>query len=306
MRQAVRTRVATCCSGTTERYHRRVWIDLNGDRPRALLAPLSLVVVLGACHGSSSSAKTVGELGNGEFIYECVNPNDGACESVAEDVAGEAVFPECILLGGQFEMSYELHEFDAVDDDFDLFIYVESASQSFFAGNGRYRADRVGRAAMLAREGDQVIDIIHLDIVEAEGIVVKDILGRTVEGPVEVIEGRSVALDVFPLRLGCVPLGGGGTVTATSREPDVATAEGGERIVIRGEQLGFTRVTVGMAGFEQDIDVLVTEGPARRKKPWEYDDDGGESSSDGGTDDGGSSTDAGDTDGGSDSSGSEG
>jgi hypothetical protein len=269
---------------------------------------LSLVAALGACNGSSSTAKTVGELGNGEFIYECVNPNDGACEPAVEDgELTEAVFPECVLLGGQFEMSYDLHDGDALDDDddFETFIYVESASQSYFAGNGRYRADRVGRAAMLAREGEQVLDIIHLDIVAAEGIEVKDVLGREPTGPVEVVRGRTVALDVFPVRFGCVPLGGGGPVTAASREPLVATAEGGDRVLITGEALGTTRVTVGMAGFEQDIDVVVTPGPAQRKKPWEYDDDDGgdESSSDGGTDDG-ATTDGGDTDG--ESSGSEG
>ncbi len=273
---------------------------MNGDRSRAL-ASLSVAIVIAGCNGSSSTAKTVGELGNGEFIYECVNPNDGACDAQVDDgEIVEAVFPQCILLGGQFEMTYDLHDSDALDNDNDLdfFIYVESASQSFFAGNGRYRADRVGRAAMLAREGDQVLDIIHLDIVAAESIEVKDVLGRRVDGPVEVVRGGFVALDVFPRRLGCNPLGGGGPVTATSREPLVATAEGGDRVVIRGEQLGQTLVTVGMGGFEQDVEVFVTPGPARRKKPWELDDDAGEESSDGG------STDAGDTDG--ESSGSEG
>jgi len=290
MRPNVRQCFEDCCSGPTGRYHRAVWIDLHSwqwNRPRARVATLTFVAVLAACGGSESSAKTIGELGNGEFVYSCVNPNDGACDTV-----GSAVFPACVLLGGEFEMDYILHETDAVDDDdFDLFIYVESANQSFFAGNGRYRADRVGFAAMLAREDDQVVDIIHLDIVEAEGIQVKDQSGLVVQGPVEIPRGATVTLDVFASAFGCSPLGGGGPVTASSREPLVATAQGGPSVVIHGEEVGATKVTVGMAGFETEIDVFVTVGPARRKKPGE---DVGEGESDeSGSDDAGSSETAG-------------
>jgi hypothetical protein len=289
-----------------------VWIDLHAWRwiqPRARGATLMVAALLGACGGSSSSGKTVGELGNGEFVYSCVNPNDGACDTV-----GSAVFPACVLIGGQFEMDYILQESDAVDDDdYDLFVYVESANQSFFAGNGRYRADRLGRAAMLAREDEQVIDIIHLDIVEADGIEVKDATGYEVQGRVEVARGQSVYLDVFATTLGCLPLGGGGEVTASSREPLVASAQGGAQVRVTGEQLGQTKVTVGMAGFTAEVDVLVTEGPARRKKPGE---DAGDDASDAtdatddgaseesGSSDGAGSEDTGATDDGATESGS--
>jgi hypothetical protein len=267
------------------------------------------VAVLGACGGSSSSAKTVGELGNGEFRYTCVNPNDGACDTV-----GSAVFPGCVLLGGQFEMDYILHESDAViDDDFDLFVFVESANQSFFAGQERYRADRVGRAAFLAREDEQVVDIIHLDIVEADGIEVKAQNGATVQAPVELPRGATTTLDVFASATGCHPLGGGGPVTASSQADDIATAQIVEgSVLVHAEEVGATKVTVGMAGFETEIDVVVTVGPARRKKPGEdeSESDGG-SEDESGSDSGGSEETAGtdDTGAGTDegsSSGSEG
>jgi hypothetical protein len=242
------------------------------------------VAMLAACGGSESSAKTVGELGNGEFVYSCVNPNDGACDTV-----GSAVFPSCVLLGGQFEMDYNLHESDAVDDDdFDLFVFVESANQSFFAGNGRYRADRVGRAAMLAREDEQVVDIV-----EADGIEVKLDSGDTVVAPIEIPRGATVTLDVFPTAAGCYPLGGGGTVSASVRDPLVVTTQAGESILVHAENVGTTKVTVGMAGFETEIDVVVTMGAARRKKPGEDVGESDDESDSGGSDTAGSDDTAG-------------
>ncbi|HET6581956.1 MAG TPA: hypothetical protein VFG69_00890, partial [Nannocystaceae bacterium] len=161
----------------------------------------TVVVAAAGCHDSESSGRTVGELGNGEFLYRCVNANDGAC-------AGSTVlFPECILLDGEFEMDYVLHESDAVDDDdFDTFVYVESASQEFFAGQGHYRADRLGRAALLAREDEQIVDIIHLEIVKAIGVAVYDDEGDPVTGRVQVVRSSTVTLDAYAVTGGCSPV----------------------------------------------------------------------------------------------------
>ena len=244
-----------------------------------------MVAVLGACGDSEHSAKTVGELGNGEFVYTCVLPNDGACDTV-----GTSVFPSCVLLGGEFEMDYNLKESDVVDDDdFDLFVFVESANQSFFAGQDRYRADRLGRAAFLAREDEQVVDIIHLDIVQADDVEVKRD-GAPVVAPIEIPRGATVTLDVFATATGCYPLGGGGPVTAESREPLVASVLGGQSVAIHGEEVGTTTVTVAMAGFEVEVDVVVTRGAARRKKPGEDEGDSEGDSSDSGSDTSGGDT----------------
>jgi hypothetical protein len=251
------------------------------------------------CHESHSGGKTVGELGNGEFFYTCVNANDEACEGAT------AVFPECVLIGGEFEMDYLLHETDAVDDDdFDLFVYVESASQDFFAGNGHYRAERLGRAAFLAREDEQIIDIIHLDIVAAIGVDVRDLLGEPITDAVEVERGRTTTFDVFAVTDGCSPVGGGGPVTATSSDPAIATVSADDRVLIHGEEVGRTTITVSMGGFEKAVEVEVLQGAPRRRKPTDTT-DGGDETGDGSSDGGGTSDD-GTGDGAGSSSGSEG
>jgi hypothetical protein len=303
MRRNARRDAGTCCSCGARRYHRTVWIDLH----RRWIF-ITAVAVAG-CSDSESSGKTVGELGNGEFLYRCVNPNDGACEGTS------VVFPECILLGGEFEMDYVLHESDAVDDDdFDTFVYVESASQDFFAGQGHYRADRLGRAAFLAREGEQIIDIIHLEIVDAIGIAVSDMDGQPVTGVVEVVRGDTVTLDAYAVTGGCSPVGGGGSVAATSSDPGIATVVADQRVTVEGQEVGRTSIAISSAGFEQVVQIEVLQGAPRRKKPMEDDDSGAEDTtttagtSDGGTSDGGTSdgsTDGGSTDDAGTSSGSE-
>lgn len=293
MRRNVRRCFGTCCSDASPRYHRSVWIDLH----KRWIFTIALAIV--GCRDSESSGKTVGELGNGEFLYRCVNPNDGACEGTT------VLFPECILLDGEFEMDYVLHESDAVDDDdFDTFVYVESASQDFFAGQGHYRADRLGRAALLAREDEQIIDIIHLDIVQATGIDVRDALGEAVTGRVQVVRSSTVTLDAYAETMGCSPVGGGGTVAAMSSDPSVATVLADDRIVIHGEEVGLTSITISTAGYEQVVEVEVLQGPPRRKKPGEDDDGPAESTSDDGTSEGDTTDDGGTSDG--SSSGSEG
>jgi hypothetical protein len=102
-----------------------------------------------------------GELGQGVFIYECVNNDDPVCP---ESLIAEQ-FPEQIATGSMFDISFEQTAQDAPQSAID----ISSGSDTYISGVGdAFRANRAGVGVLLARRtvDGLTLDFVHLTIVD--------------------------------------------------------------------------------------------------------------------------------------------
>jgi hypothetical protein len=276
-------------------------------RQRRWWAALALAAV--GCSdtcGSSTQPGAVGELGNGRFLYTCGGPSDPACESSIDDGSVD-YFPDCIALGGAFDLEYELIDDSALEtNELTPLLYIESVNQQFFRGTDDFEALRVGNAAFLVRESERVLDLIHLLIVEPDyvDVVVRDTGSLT--DAIELPPGATEVLLVIPRSSECLELGGAVEIEADSSDLAVATVMAGEVLRIQAIAPGTAIVRARLGEIEQAITVTVSGEPV------DPDTGPGESSSDGpGSDegttgtastDGSGTTDAGSTGGSTDAS----
>ncbi len=230
------------------------------DRRRWLVAA---VAVLGSCAdtcGDSSDRGAVGELGNGRFHYICGGDNDPACEFSTNDEQPDD-FPECIVLGGFFDLEYTLLDDSALETGtLTPVIYVESVNQSFFRGTDDFEALRTGEAAFIVRESDYVLDLIHLAVVRPDSI---EVLARDPATPTDsvVVElGDTEQLRVLPRSEQCTQLGGAIPITANSSDETIASTSAGDILRIQGNAVGMATVRVQLGDLEASIAVEVVEG----------------------------------------------
>lgn len=204
-----------------------------------------------ACSSSGSGAHTAGELGNGTFDYTCVSPSDPVCRGgvPAED------FPNCLMVGSQFEISYTVHNTDALDDLGTAFIHVKPASESYFTGFDALVAVQPGNAALVAFADDHVIDILHLQLVEATGL---ELVYEGISDPpvVEVEVGASVIVEAYGTSTTCAA-GGALPVEALSADLGVASASGEGNVTLVGNNEGETVVTVSVGEMSRSFTVRV-------------------------------------------------
>ncbi|MCA9711988.1 MAG: hypothetical protein KDK70_39495 [Myxococcales bacterium] len=227
------------------RQRRREWIAAS-------------LLALGGCAstcGDSSDPGAIGELGNGRFLYECGGTSDPVCEFTEP---GET-FPQCIALGGIFDLEYQLLDGSALENDFDLdpVLYVESINQGFFRGTDDFEARRTGEAAFVARESEYVLDLIHLRIVEPDDfdIVTRDPAEPTQEVTIEA--GSTEVYRVFPRSVACEQLGGAVPITANSSDETVASTSGGDVLRVQAQSAGTAVVRVQLGDLEKMLTVHV-------------------------------------------------
>lgn len=231
-------------------------------RPRHWWAALTLSLVgcSDSCNGTTEPG-AVGELGNGRFLYTCGGTSDPACESSAN---GDAVdyFPECIALGGSFDLEYQLLDASALEsDELTPVLYVDSVNQSFFRGTDDFQAQRVGSAAFVVRESERVLDLIHLTIVEPDGI---DVITRDPATPTTTLElpaGDTEVLRVLPRSSSCFELGGAVAIAAESSDETIASVSAGDVLRIQGLAPGTAVVRARLGELEQAITVTVVGEP---------------------------------------------
>lgn len=252
-------------------------------RQRRWWAALALAVV--SCSdpcGGSTQPGAVGELGNGRFLYTCGGPSDPACEGSTNDDSAD-YFPDCIALGGAFDLEYDLIDASALDaGELTPVLYVESVNQGFFRGTDDFEALRVGSAAFLVREGERVLDLIHLSIVEPDSV---DVIVRDTGSLTDAIElppGATEVLLVLPRSSECLELGGAVPIEAESSDPAVATVMAGDVLRIQAFTPGTAVVRARLGELEQRITVTVSGEPV------DPDTGPGEDSSDGSSSDEGS------------------
>jgi len=271
-------------------------------RWRERLAPLLLTLVgCASTCGDSSQPGAIGELGNGNFLYECGGTSDPVCEF---SEFGE-MFPECIALGGQFDLEYRLLDGSALGDDIEIdpVLYIESVNQSFFEGVDEFSAQRIGEAAFIVRESEHVLDLIHMNIVEIDDFDIADRDPATPTDTIDISLGETQTYRVFPRSFSCAQIGGAVPVDAESSDEAIATISGGDVLRIQAQALGVAVVRVRMGELEKAITVNVLDGPVGPATTTATDSATGTDGTDGTSDDG-SGTATGATDGGSSTGGS--
>lgn len=236
-----------------------------------------LWIGVAACSSSATGAKATGELGNGTFDYRCAAASDPVCEG------GEAAadFPDCLMEGGRFEIGYTVYDLDELHGWGYDFVYVEPASPTYFGGVDTLTALRVGRAAFVAYADDNVIDILHLDIVTPDAMTLRHADGSALTPVVEVELGTNVTLAATASSTGCGQPGGGLPVSSESSDPTVAVVAGDESVLISGAAEGTATITVHMGALSQQVEVRVV--PAGSTTATTGDTDGETGSTDAGT-----------------------
>lgn len=206
-----------------------------------------------ACSSSASGAKATGELGNGTFDYRCAAASDPVCEGGQP----AADFPDCLMEGGRFEVGYTVYDLDELHGWGYDFVYVKPASPTYFGGVDTLTALRTGRAAFVAYADDNVIDILHLDIVAPDAMTLRHADGSALTPVVEVELGTNVTLAATASSTGCSQAGGGLPVSSESSDPTVAVVAGDESVLISGAAEGTATITVHMGALSQQVEVRV-------------------------------------------------
>ena len=211
------------------------------------------VLALASCTSSATGAKATGELGNGTFDYFCTGASDPVCEGGAPATD----FPDCLLLGGRFEMGYTAYDLDELHGWGYEFVYVKPASESFFGGLDGLTALRLGTSAFVAYADDNVIDILHVTTVAPDGIILK---GAESTDPVDLVEvevGSAVSIQAFGSSTACAQVGGAVPVTVESSDSAVARAGTDDGVQISGEAEGTATITVHLGELSREVQVVV-------------------------------------------------
>jgi hypothetical protein len=221
--------------------------------PPRLRWPSLLLLGLAGCTSSPTGAKASGELGNGTFDYRCATASDPICD--ADQPATD--FPDCLLEGGRFELGYTAYDSDDLSSWGYDFVYVEPASPTYFGGVDTLTALRIGHAAFVAYADDNVIDILHLDIVAPDAMTLRHTDGSALAPVVEVELGTNVTLAATASSTGCGQPGGGLPVSSESSDPSVAVVAGDESVLISGYAEGTATITVHVGALTQEVEVRV-------------------------------------------------
>jgi hypothetical protein len=203
---------------------------------------------------------TPGELGKGGFVYRCDSDSDAACDDGAETHP----MPGAVALGSRFSVTFSPRAGEGS-------ALVEPASKDFLTTTqsfgSSFKALKPGTVALLARRGDRIVDLIHIQIAPVEHIQVDT-------GPVV----RPSSLDVTSLTLSpgdtaelrAIPAGNAGEALAGSLSSTWSVADESvasisslatdNHIVIHGKSAGATTALIEMAEVKAEVRITVTGG----------------------------------------------
>jgi len=155
-------------------------------RPLSIAAAFTLAVI--GCVPS-----TEGELGAGQFTYECKDGTyDAAC---ADSLSNQSDMPSKVALGAPFEVVF--WSGDSTEPGQSVVI---SASQTILAAQGQgFVFTKPGHAALIAREpSGTVVDFLHLQATPVDHLTFFQ-AGKLVPDTVEMDVDDTLVLSVEPL-----------------------------------------------------------------------------------------------------------
>lgn len=239
---------------------------------------LSLVsaLLLSGCAGGTS-----GELGVGQFFYEC-GESDFVCFEVQGlgswlpiDLASDQnePFPEFVAVGAEFDVTFNVTERLFADDDEERTSVAEPASpEMLMASDSHFTALTAGVTSIVARaESGNTFDFLYVELVPIMDIEVRvrepevGIVEHSVETTLMLDAGARVTVDLAPVGARGQALGGGVQWAATVDDPDVATVDvtsafetdGGLTFTLVAQGEGQATLTLEMEDYSETIELTV-------------------------------------------------
>jgi hypothetical protein len=225
----------------------------------------SLVGIVGlVCVGCASTCGEprsgtegqIGELGNGDFVHGCLDRTDAACQLEES--------PDCIATGSRFEVNYQLLDPSAIATDIDPVLQVVAANEDFLGLGQPFLARRSGRTAVLARESGHIIDLLHLDLMEATEIEIVTEAGEVIGDRLELARGATTTLFVRPRVEGCFVAGGALPLTVRRNVGlmrAVVGVDASDVLVLEGLAMGTLEVNVNLGELTRTLTIDVIDGP---------------------------------------------
>lgn len=207
--------------------------------------------------GAGCLPETPGELGNGSFTYFCASDDDLACQN---DLFGASGVPDAIAVGAHFDLRFD-------PDGAASTATLTPASRSILStelGLGTdttgFRFTAPGTVAILAKDGAQVIDFVHVTGAALDRITVTDRAGNQVNGISLSSSSFGETLTASPRDdLGQILAGAMQYAWASSDEDVVSVSQGfdpNEISLIPGSS-GKATITVTVQGVQTSIPVTV-------------------------------------------------
>jgi hypothetical protein len=243
-------------------------------RAGRLVAAAATLVALAGCDGNFDPSRVEGELGRGDFKYECVSPTDVACQPLCTTIFNchapstneqALAFPSRIAVGGLFSLSY-VHEGGAASSRYRVTpaspSWVDTAagaSPSVGSADETFVAKRVGQLAFLARnEAGHVADLLHVEFVPLHHLEVNDF--GAVTTTIHLEPGGAVVLHAFPQGVDGRLLGGALSYAWSSSDEAVAllavdSASG--QVNVEAKAAGTATVRVSVGEISREVAIVV-------------------------------------------------
>lgn len=242
-------------------------------RSAATTAVLTAALCASGCNWSGDGG-TEGELGHGNFFYDCVGPQDIWCTQYNPDpnvpAFEEPEVPGSFVVGSSFALDFQLDPTD--DESSSLAVDVECAVDGFEVDR-HFVPTRPGWFAFVAERSDGVVvDVLHVLV----SVPARISIGA---GGLDVDEGLELP---SPTEIAAIPLGANDEVlfgafpaTWTSSDDDVVKVESsiasgspatGALARLVPVTTGDAVITVTVAGVAREIAVSavvddIEEGP---------------------------------------------
>lgn len=251
-----------------------------GARGRAgrLFAAAATFVALAGCNASDfDQSRVEGDLGRGDFKYECVSPADVACEFRCTLFDCEAsatnerasVFPTRVAVGSLFALTYDHHNNEAASSRYRVVpaspSWVDTAAganPSPGSAAETFVARRTGQLAFLARnQSGHVADFLHVEFAPLDHLEVNDF--GAVTATAKLSPGEDIVLQAYPQGQDGRVLGGSLSYAWASSDEAIASVKVGsasDRIKIEAKAAGTATVRVSVGEISREITIVVESG----------------------------------------------
>jgi hypothetical protein len=243
-------------------------------RAGRLVAAAATLVALAGCNASDFDQSLVeGELGRGDFKYECVSPADVACEFRCTLFDCEAsatnerasVFPTRVAVGSLFALTY-VHAGEAASSRYRVVpaspSWVDSAAGSNPSPGSAaetFVARRAGQLAFLARnQSGRVADLLHVGFAPLDHLEVNDF--GAVTATAKLSPGDDINLQVYPQGQDGRVLGGSLSYAWASSDEAIASVTVGsasDRIKVEAKAAGTATVRVSVGEISREVAIVV-------------------------------------------------
>jgi hypothetical protein len=191
----------------------------------------ALMLLASGCDEDGLEDGEAGELGRGNFVYECVNASDALCAPTA---------PHVLAVGARFRMSFSVERGARP-------LVIAPSEQLVRERNGAFQVMAAGTLPMFAVDGERrVIDILHLRAASIAELRLETEDGRPLT-ELRLSPGQQLQVTAVPLDPDRDVLGGAIDYRWNNESPDLLAIDATEtsnRVVLRALGMGEAKFRV--------------------------------------------------------------